>query len=112
MKISEIKGERGLDIIADIMEIFGDDEVNKAFQGGKNGDAIVLMMRKHKAATLDMLAAINGVEAKDYNTPVTAVMGELTDVLSDPDFINLFTSQGTSETEIRSSSASENTEGR
>lgn len=110
MRISEVKGERALDLIADVMEIFGDEAVNDAFKAGHNSEAIVLMLRKHKTATVDMLAALNGTT--EYTSPATAVMGELTEILSDPDFLNLFTSQGTSETEMRSSSASENTKDR
>lgn len=100
MKLSDIKGERALDVMADAMELAGDmmddgsfgefAEAVKEAQGDKQRLLAFLCrvlpktIRAHKRKVISIMAAIQGVDAEEY-----AKSG---DVVSD--VIELLTSDG------------------
>ena len=100
MKLSEIKGERALDVLADLIdpvaEIFGDKEISAALQSGKApAKAIKLALKNHKRAVLDMMAALDGEDPATYQPSLFVLPKRLLDLLNDPEVQQLFSSQET-----------------
>ena len=100
MKLSDIKGERALDVLADLIdpvaEIFGDKEISAALQSGKApAKAIKLALKNHKRAVLDMMAALDGEDPATYQPSLFVLPKRLLDLLNDPEVQQLFSSQET-----------------
>ena len=98
MKLSEIKGERALDVLADLIdpvaEILGDKDISAALQDGKApAKAIKLALKNHKRAVLDMMAAIEGEDPETYQPSLFVLPKRLLDLLNDPEVQQLFASQ-------------------
>lgn len=105
MKFSEIKGERALDVLADIIEpvseIMGDKEIESILRSGKAPvRAIKLALKNHKRAVLDMMAAIDGEDPATYEPSIFVLPKRLLDLLNDPEVQRLFSSQETTSDEI------------
>jgi hypothetical protein len=105
MKLSDIKGERALDVLADMIEpvseILGDKEIAGILQAGKApAKAIKLALKNHKRAVLDMMAAIDGEDPKTYQPSIFVLPKRLLDLLNDPEVQRLFSSQETTSDEI------------
>lgn len=127
MKLSEIKGERTLDVIADLIEpvanIAEDDASAGLFKRDKVPDgvsqrkyaikrlktAVPKLIRGHKEDIMDILATLNGVTRDEYAGALSMVRltGDLWELITDEDFIDLFISAQSAEP---SGSALENTE--
>lgn len=116
-KLSDIKGEAALDVLADIMgpamEILSDPDVKKAFKAKKKVEGVALAIKKHKRAVVSILAAINQQSPEEFMASVNIVTLPLTvlDLMNDPDLASLFTLQGQKKGETASGSATENTVG-
>ena len=115
MKLSDIKGERCLDVIADIIDpianIVQDDETVALFRKEKlkEGEtirqfgvrrakaAIPVLLKKHKKELIAIMAAIEGVSPEDYaeNLNLAKLMKDTSDLMSDKAFASLFTSAQT-----------------
>ena len=98
MKLSDIKGERALDVLADLIdpvaEILGDKEISEALQSGKApAKAIKLALKNHKRAVLDMMAAIDGEDPETYQPSLFVLPKRILDLLNDPEVQQLFASQ-------------------
>lgn len=115
VKLSEIKGEAALDLLADIMEplveIASDAEVKTAFRAKKKVEGIALSIKKHKRAVIKILAALNQQSVAEYIQTVNVVTLPVTalQIINDPDLVSLFTSQSPKKPETASGSATENT---
>ena len=114
MKISDIKGEAALDLLADIIEpaaeIMSDPEI-KVLVGAKDKPAIIKrIIKNHKASIIEILAAIDGVPADGYDVNVFTLPIKLLELFNDPELINFFTSQGSMEDQISSIDPTVNTE--
>lgn len=127
MRLSDIKGERVIEVIAEIIDpianIATDKEVRPLFQRGKLPEGVSAedfvigrirnglpkLLSSHKYDIISILAAIDGVSAKEYSETldILKLMRDCTELLNDPSFKMLFFSaqSGTS-----SGSAPENTE--
>ena len=46
MRISEVKGERALDVMADLMEIFENEKISEAFKKNENSKALRIMLKE------------------------------------------------------------------
>ena len=109
MKISEVTGEKTLDVMADLMEIFEDEAVKKAFHERKNSKALGLILREHKAAVVDLLSVTQ--ETDKPKITLKTISDDLAQIFNDLEMYAVFFSQGSDETETLSTSASEITEG-
>lgn len=106
MKLSEVRGDRVFDIIADITEplcnIAADDAVSVLFESdkpdGMDAKAYALdkvkrcipsLLRGHKADLIAVLAAIEGTTPADYASNVTVPMlvKAVYDLLTDDDLL-------------------------
>lgn len=111
MKLSDVKGDRVLDVVADIIEpianIAEDEQVAALFKREvrpegetKNSFAIKRLragipplVRKHKADIIAIMATIEGVSPEDYaaNLTLLKLITDFTDLVSDQTFLGLFT---------------------
>ena len=110
-KLSEIKGENALDILADLIEPaseFGKDEefIRLARKGDRIG-AVKQAIKGHKRAVLTIMALLEGENPETYNPPILRLPAMLLELLNDPDVVALFTS---GQTQTSSTSAMESTE--
>ena len=99
MKLSEIKGDRALDVLADIMEplarILTDEEITKT---ANNGEPKLLLAKKilkgHKKEVIEILAILDGEKPETYEVNLLTLPVKLVEILNDPEIGNLFTLQG------------------
>lgn len=116
MKLSEIKGEQALDVLADIIEpaseIMTDKAVVDMARSGKKVKAISSAIKNHKKAIVEILAVLDGKEADEYEVNVLTLPAKLLEILNDQMVMSLFTSQGQTPGKTSSGSATENIEGK
>lgn len=111
-KLSEIRGEDALDVLADIIE-----PVSKIFEDenfvayAKAGNRLMLtqnVLREHKREILTVLAILEDVQPDKYNPSVIEIPALVINLFNDPDLISLFQLAAPS---AFSGSATESTEG-
>ena len=111
MKLSEVKGERALDVIAEIIppicNLASDENVKQLFSNnatlpeGMSADQFTLeriknglpaMMKTHKADFIHILASIEGVTDDEYaaSMSIVTLIKDALDLVVDPDFRALF----------------------
>lgn len=107
MKLSDLKGERAVEVIADIIaplsSIASDQEQLQLFrikrqEGESDKDVAVRdisvkipkLLKTHKADVLAILCAINGTEPEELS--VMEIIKQAMELIGDPDFLSLFIS--------------------
>ena len=128
MRLSDIKGDRTLDVIAEIIDpianIAEDEEASSMFKREKLPDGMTaknfllkrirkslpVLLKCHKADIIAILSAIEGVSAEEYNGSLNLVklIKDCNDLLTDEVFMQLFIS---AQSENKSGSAQESIEG-
>lgn len=108
MKLRDLKGERAVEVIADLIapiaNIASDQKNLKLFQaekleGESNQDMAIrdmkekipLLLRTHKKDVLDILCAIDNSKKPEEMSPIDIIKGTL-DLMNDEDFKSLFLS--------------------
>lgn len=114
MKISEIKGERALEVIADLIDPITEMVKDTGFKDTiDNGDRVAVakyLLKNHSKNVLTVLALINEEDPDTYKPSLIAIPKMLLDLFNDPDVMSLFGLQDQN-TELASSGpAMENTE--
>ena len=116
MKLSEIKGEKAFEVVADILEpiseIAMDAQFMAAFKAGKPKLMLVkYILKKQKSALIRILAALDLKTVDEYMETVNLVTlpQQILDMLNDPEVSKLFGLQSQTE-KASSGSASENIE--
>lgn len=132
MKLSQIKGERTIDVIADcidpIVNIANDTRCSKLLKReklpeGETPEHFVLeriranlpdLLRYHKADIIAIFSAIEGVSKEEYTADldVAKLLANCMELMSDEVLVSLFTSAQTKTDAHSSGSASVNTEDR
>ena len=127
MRLSDIKGDRTLEVIAEIIDpianIAEDEEVSAMFKREKLPEGMTakkflmkrvrkslpVLLKGHKADIIAILSAIEGVSAEEYNGSLNLVklVKDCTDLLTDEVFMDLFIS---AQSENNSGSAQESIE--
>ena len=127
MKLSDIKGDRTLEVIAEIIDpianIAEDEEASAMFTREKLPDGMTakkflmkrvrkslpVLLKGHKADIIAILSAIEGVSAEEYSGALNLVklVKDCTDLLTDEAFMELFIS---AQSETNSGSAQESIE--
>lgn len=130
MKLSEIKGERTLDVIADLIDpianIAEDKETAALFKREKLPDGMTVkqfllsrarkaapsLLKGHKDDLITILATIDGVEKSAYAESLTLakLIADVSELMTDTAFSELFTSAQSGTGGGSSTSAQENTE--
>lgn len=117
-KLSEIRGEDALDVLALIVEpaaeIMSDKEIVSAARGEKRIKLVSLMLKTHKTEVLQIMAALDGVDYEDEITyrqyvdsqNLLSLPKALLDIVNDKDLMDLFTSQGQDEMSFGSATGS------
>lgn len=93
MKLSDIKDEKALDVLADIIEpaneIFSDEEVKEASEKSK-AKAISIAIKKHKKEVIAIMAALDDVPIENYHFNILTVPIKILSILNDPELEQLF----------------------
>lgn len=110
-KLSEIKGEDALDVLAELIEPLAEFAQDKLFvdlvRRKEYLKACPYAIRSHKKALLRALAILEGVDPAEYNPSLIELPARLLEFFNDPELVLLFPSE---QTVTSSGSASESTE--
>lgn len=113
-KLSEIKDEEALDLLADILEpvinIFGDKDIAKVYKNGEKLKAVQLAIKNHKSDVIILLATLEGVPVDEYHCNIFTLPKTLLEIFNDPELTGFFESQSQTDSEATSGSVTENTE--
>lgn len=116
MKLSEIKGEAAIEVIALIIEpateIMTDVEFRDVARKRNIPKAASIALRNHKKAVLEILAALDGEDPETYNPSLLSIPAKLLELFNDPELMALFSSQDPTSETNSSGPVSENTEDR
>lgn len=115
MKLSDIKGERALEVLADIIDpatsIIADDEIVSIYKSKKPR---ILLAKKvianHKKEILTILAILEGKDPKTYQPSLVQLPKMILDLINDEELASLFTSQNQMKGNVSSGSVTENIE--
>jgi len=111
MKLSDMKGEKALDALADVLEpvaeIVSDKEVVRLFKGDNRVRAISCAIKKHKKAVITILAITEGENPDTYEPNILSLPAKALEILNDTALMSLFQSQSqTDKTSSGSATAS------
>lgn len=114
MQLREIKGERALDVIAELItplsEIMNDKNIKAITQSKDRLELIKVLLKDHKHSILTIMALLDGEEPENYEPNIVEIPMKLFNLLNDPDITQLFFSQAQTVGQTQSSSAMANTE--
>lgn len=117
MKLTDIKGERALDVIADILEpimnIAGDKGIRNAVNNPtKRMDAIKIALKKYKKDVITIMAILEGESYEQYcsHLNVMTLPAKIVEIFNDKDLLALFGLEAPKDLATSSGSASENTQ--
>lgn len=113
-KLSEIKNEEALELIADTIEPISNIASDKGLHDLRAKKANKIQIMKYIIANHDndvmlILAALEGKPIEEFEISALEIPMRVLEILNDKDMINLFTSQGTKTAESSYGSAMENT---
>lgn len=111
-KLSEIKNEDALDVLAEILEpageLFADKDLRKIFENGGNRTELVKkILKEHKTAIIKIMAALDGIPYEEYECNIITLPLKLLDLFNDEDLLQFFQSQGLTMGDKYSGSATE-----
>ena len=113
MKISQIKNEDALDLLADIIfpvsNIFNDMTLREKFKTETKATIAMYILKNHKRSIIEILARLEGVKVSEYNANIVQMTESLLDIMNDKELMDFFRSQGQSMVGASSGSATENT---
>ena len=114
MRLSDFKGEAALDALADLIEpvadVAGDSKVADLIRSKQYVKAVKVAIKGHKRSVIEILAVLDGADPATYQPSLTTLPAKLLEILNDPEFVDLFSSQGQTEEQTYSGSAMEITE--
>lgn len=96
MKLSEIKGEKSIDVLADLIEpastIFSDEKVQKLFsEEATNKSAIIkYLLKNYKKEIIEIVAILNGETPEKCNINVFTLPKLILEILSDEELLSFF----------------------
>ena len=95
-KLSEIKGEDALDVLADVLdyviEIGTDEEFVEIIRNGDKKGAIKCLLKSHKKEVLGIMAVLDGENPEEYAPNIVKLPAMLVELFNDPDLVSLFQS--------------------
>ena len=112
MKLSDIKGEKALDVIADLIDPITNLVQDKKFKAivdkGNQKEVVKFILREHPKDILTVLALVNEKDPATFQPTLIELPKMVLDLMSDPDVMSLFKSQSQTEQSAYSGSATEN----
>lgn len=113
MKLSDIKGERAIGVLADLIDpivsITKDEEFKKAIQTDKM-EGIKYLLKHHSTTVIIILAVLNEEDPETYQPSLLEIPVMLLDFFNDPTVIELFGLQDQIMEKTSSGPVMENTE--
>ena len=104
MRLSEIKGEDAIEVIADIIEPIAIIAADKDFEKERKAKKPMLMLvkyvlKKHRQSVIEILAALDMKTVEEYLETVNVVSlpKQIMEALNDPEVMSLFQSQSQTE---------------
>lgn len=98
MKISEIKGEKAIEVLAEIVEpvttILNDEEVRGAEERTK---AVTIALMKYPKEVIKIMALLEGEDPETYEPSLLSLPKKMIEILEDEEVQGLFTSAVTNE---------------
>ena len=98
-KLSEIKGEDAMDILADLIEPLAEFTQDQTFvdmvRKGDKIKAVSHAIKAHKKAVLTVMAVLEGEDPETYAPPLLRLPVMLLELFNDPELVALFPSAGT-----------------
>ena len=105
MKLSEIKGDRALDVVADLIEPLAkisEDTVLRQLLSSTDVNKVKIvtsLIKNHKPEIIEILAIIEGEDVETFKDKMTLITlpKAILDIVNDKEVMNLFISQVQSE---------------
>lgn len=98
-KLSEIRGEDALCVLADIIEpaseFAEDSEFVRLVRNGDKIQAVKRVLKEHKKAILTIMAILEGADPTTYSPSMIELPARLLELMNDPELVMLFPSQQT-----------------
>lgn len=113
MKLSDIKGEKAIEVLADLIDpfsIIAKDGVFKKKITEDRVEGIKYLLKNHSKTVIEILAIINGEDLESYAPNILALPVMLLDFFNDPTVTELFGLQSQTTDKTSSGSVTENTE--
>lgn len=95
-KLSEFKGDKALDVIADLIEpcadIFGDEEVQEAYNNKENRIKLArLVLKKHRKETIQILSLLSDKPTDEFeNVSIIDILKMVVTVFNDNELLDFF----------------------
>jgi len=114
MKLSEIKGDRALDMLVDLIDpitlIAADEQIIKTYRSNKPYIILIKqLIADHKKEVLTILAILNEEDPATYQPSLITLPKMLIDLLHDEELMDLFRSQAQMTESASSGPVTENT---
>lgn len=102
MKLSEIKGEKAIEVFADLLEpvgtILSDEEIAGLIRSeAPRLEIVQKMLKKHAKSVVKMLAIIDDVPVEDYEVNFVTLPSKLIELFNDEAVTQVFQSQSQNE---------------
>lgn len=92
-KLSEIKGEEAIDVLAEILvpivDIVNDEEVRNGFETNV-AKSVSIALKKHKTEVMQIFAAIDGKPVEDLDIDLMTLPAAIIEILNEPSVKALF----------------------
>lgn len=115
MKLSEIHGEQALSVMADLIDplvqIFKDDEVQKAAKGKLYTDFAKSILKRKPKEVIKVMAILDLQNPETYEVNLATLPTKIMEIVNDKELHSLFSSAAQMAVKSASGSASENTAG-
>ena len=116
MKLSEVKGEAALDLLAEIIEpmtkIMVDPKVKELAKNRNKIGLVKVFIKDHKEQVIEILAILDGISVDECKEKLTVITltAKILEILNDPELVGFFISQGLMGGQTPSIAPMENTE--
>lgn len=113
MKLSDIKGEKAIEVIADLIDPFkkiASDGVFREKIASDRVEGVKYLLKHHSKTVIEILAVINEEDPQTYEPNVFALPVMLLDFFNDPMVSELFGFQSQTTDKTSSGSVTESTE--
>jgi hypothetical protein len=115
MRLSDIKGEKALDLLVDLIDpitlIMADERIVQTYKSNKPRIVLIKdLIAYHKKEVLVIFALLNGEDPETYSPSIIALPKMLLDLINDPELMDLFHLQNQMTGSESSGSAMESTE--
>lgn len=116
MKISEFKGQKSIELLADIatpaIAIMSDETIKNAWAKEQNTAKLAsIILKKHSKSIIEILAALNETTVKKYNEKnLMQILNDVIELLNDEELLSFFQSLGMTNSSASFGSVMESTE--